>query len=101
MNHNGSTIALISILVLQIFAMTQSGSTGTSVTGSHDAFAQTSGSGQPSYTLYQNNNEGVSIEYPSDWTYSEKTQSKSMLTYFYHQSKQGLWHFCYMSKRQM
>src|SRR2546425_1295227 len=83
MNHNGSTIALISILVLQIFAMTQSGSTGTSVTGSHDAFAQTSGSGQPSYTLYQNNNEGVSIEYPSDWTYSEKTQSKSMLTYFY------------------
>src|SRR2546427_555087 len=83
MNHNGSTIALISILVLQIFAMTQSGSTGTSVTGSHDAFAQTSGSGQPSYILYQNNNEGVSIEYPSDWTYSEKTQGQAMLTYFY------------------
>ncbi|MBI3640350.1 MAG: hypothetical protein HY223_08560 [Thaumarchaeota archaeon] len=83
MKQNGSAIALISILVLQIFAVAQYGSTGTSFTGSHDAFAQKSGSDQPSYIPYQNNNEGVSVEYPSDWTYSEKTRGQAMLTYFY------------------
>ncbi|MBI1828057.1 MAG: S8/S53 family peptidase [Thaumarchaeota archaeon] len=70
--------ALCVILIFQIFSVTQFG-----ITDSKNAFAQTSGSSPVSYTLYQNNNEGVSVEYPGDWTYSEKTQGQAMLTYFY------------------
>ena len=68
--------ALSLILILQIFSVTQFG-----IAGSKNAFAQTPD--QTSYTPYQNSIEGVSVEYPSDWTYSEKTQGQTMLTYFH------------------
>ncbi len=51
--------------------MTQFGSTGTSITDSQNVFAQTSGSNQPSYLLYQNSDYGFSIQYPDNWSYNQ------------------------------
>jgi hypothetical protein len=42
----------------------------TNVTASQDAFAQTATSSSQSYELYQNNDFGLSIQYPSNWSYN-------------------------------
>lgn len=58
------------------------GNIGVNISAYQDAFGQSSISNQSSYKVYQNNNEGVSIEYPDNWTYSEMTQGGRMVTAF-------------------
>lgn len=62
--------------------MTQFGIAGSVSSHTHNAFAQTSSSNQPSYTPYQNSNVGYSVEYPSNWTYLEQTQGGRTSTSF-------------------
>lgn len=81
--HYKLTLTLISILVFQIFTIMPLGNIGANISAYRDAFGQTTMSNQSSYTTYQNNTEGVSIEYPSNWTYSELTQGGRMVTAFY------------------
>lgn len=81
--HYKLTLTLISILVFQIFTIMPPGNIGANILAYRDAFGQTTMPNQTAYTLYQNNTEGVSIEYPSNWTYSELTQGGRMVTAFY------------------